>query len=150
MAGQRAKASFDLDDKKFKAALKLAMVKAKLNSAEELHRLGFKIVNRAQRYAPVDSGRLRSSIAIQKRGEDPRGPYIDVGTRVKYANYVEYGTTAHEIKPKTKKALKFKGSTGELVIRKRVYHPGTKPQPFLRPALLEAATEWKPTGIIKK
>lgn len=47
-----------------------------------------------QRGTPVDTGRLRSSITqeIQGRGAELRGV---VGTNVKYAPFVEYGTRPH-------------------------------------------------------
>ena len=45
-------------------------------------------------------------------GEDRKGPYAEIGTNVAYAPFVEYGTQY------------------------------TAAQPFLRPALLEAAREW--------
>ncbi len=114
MAGHRARAQFDLDDKAFRAALKQAVKRMDLLSAEDLERLGYSVVNRARTYAPVDTGRLRNSIDIQEKGRDTSGPFVDVGTRVDYAGFVEYGTR----------------------------HMAA--QPYLRPALLEAVTHWKP------
>lgn len=46
-------------------------------------------------------------------GEDARGPFVDVGTNVEYGPYVEYGTE---------------------------HSPA---QPFMRPALLAAADQWR-------
>ncbi len=140
MAGQNRRSSFNLDSKAFEASLRTAVERAKLQGAEELQRLAFKVVNKAQRYAPVDTGRLRNSIGIKGQGTDIRGPFVDVGTRLNYAPHVEYGTGPHEIRPQSKKALANR-RTGFGPV-KSASHPGTAPQPFIRPALLEAAQEW--------
>jgi len=143
MAGQRSRSSFDLDEKAFKAGLAQAAKRMDLRSAEDLERLGYKVVNGARRYCPVDSNRLRGSIDIQERGRDAKGPFVVVGTPVEYAGYVEFGTPPHKIRPKNKKALaNRKGGFGP--VSGVVNHPGTDPQPFMRPALLEAATNWQP------
>lgn len=46
----------------------------------------------------------------------------------KYAIYVHEGTRPHEIRPKTKKALFWKGALHPV---RRVQHPGTKGVPFM-------------------
>lgn len=48
-----------------------------------------------------------------------------------YAIFVELGTAPHDIFPKTKKALFWEGAAHPV---SSVHHPGTKAQPFLRPA----------------
>lgn len=79
--------------------------------------------------AAVDTGRMRQSIAVRKQGQD-----IVIGPNTEYAGYVEFGTKPHVIEPKPgKKALAFKMG-GNTVIVRRVKHPGTKAQPFVRPA----------------
>lgn len=45
----------------------------------------------AKRFAPVDTGRLRSSIT-HRIGKDSQGPYAEIGTDVDYAIYQELGT----------------------------------------------------------
>ncbi len=75
-----------------------------------------------RRNAPVDSGDLVRSI---KR----RGTTITIGTD--YWHFVEYGTRGHIIRPRTKKALWWPDAQHPV---KKVYHPGTKAQPFIRPA----------------
>jgi len=85
------------------------------------------IESEAKRLCPVDTGRLKSSITHMWRGGDE----VVVGTNVKYASYVEFGTRPHMIFPREKKALYWDGAEHPV---KHVYHPGTKPQPFLRPA----------------
>jgi hypothetical protein len=63
-----------------------------------------------------------------------RGSMHVVGDRVAathpLAPIIEFGSKPHEIGPKAKQALKF-GS----VFAAGVEHPGTKAQPFMRPAL---------------
>jgi phage virion morphogenesis protein len=49
-----------------------------------------------------------------------------VGTNRPYAAAMNNGSKAHEIKPKTKKALAFGGK-----VFKRVKHPGTDARPFM-------------------
>lgn len=95
---------------------------------------------------PVDTGRLRNSIKVIPQ-ED--GILIWMA---EYGKYVEFGTPPHTIEPKNKKALKFEwtnvqgemiGRTGRLkkgmtkaqsknVFFKKVKHPGTRPNPFVR------------------
>ena len=52
----------------------------------------------AKHHAPVDTGRLRASIGhgadgIWKQGHEGNAYYIDVGTNVHYAPYMEFGFT---------------------------------------------------------
>lgn len=96
-----------------------------------------KVVNRARVLTPVDTGRLRASLRIQ-RGRTWRGPNATVGTDVEYAPAVHDGTGPHVIRPVRKKALAFKIG-GRTVIVAKVNHPGTRPRPFLDRALREVA-----------
>ena len=52
-------------------------------------------------------------------------------SNLKYAPAVEFGTRAHIIRAKNKKALYWKGATHPV---KQVNHPGSKAKPFLIPA----------------
>lgn len=88
----------------------------------------------AKQLAQVKTGRLRSS--IQSRFEDGGLTGI-VEARAAHAAYVEYDTRPHIIRPKTAKMLRFKNRRGEWVFAKQVMHPGTKAQPFMRPALAQ-------------
>ena len=74
--------------------------------------------------APVDTARLRQSIKVIVTN---KGLLISM---VNYGLFVEFGTPPHVIKPKSKKALKF----GDTIVKK-VNHPGTRPNPFIRTAL---------------
>ena len=52
-------------------------------------------------------------------------------SNIKYAPGVEYGTKAHIIRAKNKKALCWKGAKHPV---KKVNHPGSKAKPYLIPA----------------
>jgi len=105
-----------------------------------------KVVNRtaarvergAKKRAPVDEGRLRSSIHMRPfRG----GLEIDVGTNVEYGVYQEFGTGIYAVNgdgrktpwayihPKTKKL---------------VWTRGNRPQPFLFPAFEAVKPDFVP------
>lgn len=80
-----------------------------------LKRTSIKVVRRAKRLAPVDTGRLRSSI-VDEISRDSRGLVARVGTDVKYAARIEFGFSG-------------KDSLG------REYNQAA--QPFLRPAVAQ-------------
>lgn len=90
----------------------------------------------AQRHVPVASGALRDSIrvSVRLRRGVPTGTLRAGGrgkgkTSVWYAHLVEFGTRAHEIKPKARKSLFVAG-----LMREVVQHPGAQARPFMRPA----------------
>lgn len=96
------------------------------------------VSNQAKLLAPVDTGHLRASItpSVEVAGEHVIGR---VGTPVSYALDVELGTRSHVIRPRRAKALRFKSKAGKVVYALRVLHPGTRPRPYLGPALDRAA-----------
>ena len=104
------------------------------NVLDKLHKILEKIMYLMEaesvRLCPVNTGRLRNSIHVDKINEDK---WI-MADGVFYGVYVEYGTSPHLITPVRKKALKFKVSN-KVVYTKKVRHPGTNAQPFFRPAL---------------
>ena len=75
----------------------------------------------------VDTGHLRRGISTDIRG---LGATIHT-SNIKYAPGVEYGTKAHIIRAKNKKALYWKGAKHPV---KQVNHPGSKAKPYLIPA----------------
>ena len=113
---------------------------------------GLIVEGQAKLLCPVAGGRLAASITTQSLTQSS-GAGISkptklgethVGTNVEYAPHVEFGTVAHKISVKSKKAL----SDGKSVFGKTVNHPGTQEQPFLRPAL--ALAKGKVLTIVKK
>lgn len=107
MAGQSRRSNVDVDASGFLADLKEEYRRLRLETEQDLYRLGVGVHRRARNLCPVDTGRLRSSIAY-RAGRDSKGPFVDVGTNVSYAAFVEFGTRRQ------------------------------RPQPYLRPALAEA------------
>lgn len=92
----------------------------------------------------VDTGRLRQSITYQFLLVGGK-PVVRVGTNVKYAVYVHEGTGLYGpkhtlIRPKSKKALKWKAKKGSIHAGKdgftyAKYSRGMRPNAFLRDAL---------------
>lgn len=80
-------------------------IERRLNIA--LQRTGFNMERYAKQVCPVDTGKLRSSIRTE--AGDMK---VTIGTNVKYAPHVEYGT--HKMRP----------------------------QPFLRPAVHRGLTQY--------
>jgi hypothetical protein len=79
------------------------------------------------------SGRLAESIISEAHDK-----VLRVGSRdVNYSTDVELGTAPHVITPSNKKALSWPGAAHPVA---RVNHPGTRPYPYLRPALFQRRT----------
>ena len=78
-----------------------------------------KIVDEVTLQGLVDTGTFRNSISLQP----PVGKKITVSDGVKYGIHLEYGTRPHTIRPKTKKALYWKGARHPV---KSVRHPRTR------------------------
>jgi len=62
----------------------------------------------AQKYCPVDTGKLQNSISIVKDDTDSNGDEIvyKIGTDVEYAKFVEFGTKLQEAQPYLRPAAK--------------------------------------------
>lgn len=86
-------------------------------------KLGNELVNGMTRRVAVDTGDLKNSIDFHVIGNKI------FFTMKKHWKYVEFGTAPHEIRVRNKKAL----SDGKTIFGKKVNHPGTSPQPFIRP-----------------
>ena len=96
------------------------------------------VVARAKVLAPVDTGRLRASIRVERRSFFGLRQRWTVGSDVDYAPMVNDGTKPHIIRPKRAKALRFKVG-GKTVYAMVVHHPGTRARPFLDRALQDVA-----------
>lgn len=93
-----------------------------------VRRLTEAIADDARAGCPIDSGELVESIGTRYPGK-MRGMVI-VGTD--HWVPTEFGSPAHEIRPRKKKALAWPGGLHPVG---KVDHPGTPEQPFMRPAL---------------
>jgi len=107
--------------------------------ARAVERTRIDVQNEARRRAPVDTGRLRSSIVSRAEGSGRSVGYV-IGTNVSYAAAVEYGTAPHVIVPRNRKALYWPGAAHPVA---KVNHPGTRAQPFLRPAIEMTPIFWR-------
>jgi len=109
---------------------------------------GERVAQGMKRRAPVSpdgshgrpSGYMRSKVGWELH-RDLIGLYVDIGTSARtpdgapYPLYVEFGTRPHVIRPKRPGGmLRWEDQTGVHYALK-VHHPGTRPQPFMRPAL---------------
>lgn len=94
----RAAAGVDLDDEGFRRGIAEWWSTIQVNGPRDLMRLGQKMRGESMKLCPVDTGRLRSSITVTQ-GRDGKGFFVDVGTNVEYASYVEYGTARSPAQP---------------------------------------------------
>lgn len=96
-------------------------------------RAGANVVrDEAKANVPEKTGLLKAGIKVStssRRGV-VKAIIKTTGKHAYLARWLEYGTAAHFIKPKTAKSLFFAG-----LMRDGVDHPGAAPKPFLRPAL---------------
>lgn len=83
----------------------------------------------------VQTGRYRTSINW-RLGRDSISLFAEIGSRVPYAYFLEFGTPSHEIRPKIKKALWWPAALHPVP---RVRHPGTRAYLVLTKALKAAA-----------
>lgn len=92
-----------------------------------------RVQEEAVKNAPADTGELRRRIAADFNDDT-------VTSEVNYSASVEYGTAPHTIEAKNAKSLRFT-SGGKTVFAKKVNHPGTKPQPYMRTAARKVQSE---------
>lgn len=93
--------------------------------SQAVRRIAIRLEGELKKMSPVNNGQLRQSIKVI-----PNEDSLTIKMN-EHGKWVEFGTPPHVIKPKTKKALKFQ-SNGDSVIVKKVKHPGTRPNPFIR------------------
>lgn len=113
-------------------------IKARLDDAVEtaLEMMGLQAVNYATLKCPVDTGRLRASITKEVRTKERQ---CIIGTNVKYAPYVEFGTGKFASDGRGRKTpWVYQDERGEW---HRTY--GSKPQPFFKPAITEHNEEYR-------
>lgn len=105
MAGQSLTAGgVDFDSAAFMVSLRAAVAKIEIDTEANLWTLGLRVQNNARLLSPVDTGRLRSSI-MATRGKDATGAFVDIGTNVQYAIFVEFGTRYQSAQPFLRPAL---------------------------------------------
>jgi hypothetical protein len=111
-----------------------------------LNDLANTVVKVAQEKAPVVTGELKNSIgvisvsdteAIVGHTNIDRIVVTHNYEHIIYPIFVHEGTAPHIIEPKNKKALAW-GKGGNIIIRKKVKHPGTRAQPYFDEAIASA------------
>lgn len=97
--------------------------------ADHLRKVSKRLVRLAKAQVGVDTGMLKRSInySIVKRG---KGITAVVGSQNRIAYLHHEGTSAHIIRPRRAKTLRF-AYRGRIVYTKLVHHPGTKPNKYL-------------------
>lgn len=125
------------------AKLKSLSVETKSKVINQTAKSSLKIEAESKNKAPVDTGRLRSS--IQTRFED-EGLIGIIYSDVAYAPYVEFGRKAG--KPPPSSALKgwarrHKMEGLSYVIARSIGRKGVKAQPFLRPSFEKEKNDYK-------
>lgn len=124
-------ASTSINTRQYEGVLRRALGLMSQQVRQAVVQTGVDVQNEAKRRCPVDTGLLRSSIVHQVTGSGS-SVNVTVGSRVSYAADVEYGTAPHVIVPRNKKALYWPGAAHPVA---KVNHPGTRAQPFMRPAV---------------
>lgn len=116
----------ELDD-----LLRTLPVKMHRNINRAALRSGAKVyLDEVKQRIPEDSGQLKASARITTRAKGNEvSASVKVGNSVAwYAHLVEFQTRPHIIRATGNGAMRF-GS----VVTREVHHPGTRPQPFMRP-----------------
>lgn len=134
-----ASSSVTINTREYERGLRRYFGRMSDDVARAVERTRIAVQNEARRRAPVDTGRLRSSIVSRTEGGGRSLGYV-IGSNVNYAAAVEYGTAPHVIKPKHKQALFWPGAAHPVA---QVNHPGTRAQPFLRPAIELTPIFWR-------
>lgn len=79
--------------------LKKINKKVKTDIEEALTNSALIVERDAKINAPVDTGRLRSSITHKENDYGSDNPSVEIGTNVQYAEAVEYGTSKQSAQP---------------------------------------------------
>jgi HK97 gp10 family phage protein len=120
------------DISKLADALRQTADNAQITTQQVLVQSANQILAEMEALVPVDTGKLRNSLQIQV---DPDRVTIGPNEHIApYGGYVEFGTKAHTIRPKTPGGVLVFKMNGKTVYAKKVHHPGTRAQPFVRPA----------------
>ena len=91
---------------------------------------------KVKRRIPSKTSRLKGSFGGATGWKWVRGRVASIGTSVSYSRYVDEGTRPHIIRPRTKKALYWKGASHPV---KSVNHPGTKPYEYIKKGVADAS-----------
>ena len=111
----------------------LPQLQRRLEAIDELggymRDLALDAITEQKKRSSVKTGNLRRSIHLGR----VTSTSAETIAGANYAAYVEFGTRAHEIRPRTKKVLRWKDGSGNVRFARRVQHPGTRKQPYMIP-----------------
>ena len=113
-------------------ALKQASKDSGITTQQVLIQASNHILAEMEVRVPVKTGNLRTSLGVQVHSDR-----VVIGPnhlQAPYGGYVEFGTKAHEIRPKNPNGYLVFRMNGQKVFTRKVNHPGTKSQPYVRPA----------------
>ncbi|KAA3687887.1 HK97 gp10 family phage protein [Campylobacter fetus] len=96
-----------------------------------MFRVGAEVVNESKAIAPFKTGNLKKDIQVFKA--DQTSVTIGNSKLAPYAKFVHFGTKPHIIRVKKARVLANKKSG--IIFGKKVNHPGTKANPYLKNAL---------------
>jgi len=120
------------DISKLADALRQTAATSQITTHQVLVQAANQILAEMEVRVPVKTGNLRHSLSIRvDTNKVTIGPNE---TQAPYAGYVEFGTHAHIIEPKNPGGVLAFKMNGVMVYTKKVHHPGTKAQPYVRPA----------------
>jgi hypothetical protein len=116
------------------------------NPRQALGKIGLMVVARAKELVPRQTGNLGRTIRLGQVTDTNVQVLAGGQAGVGYAQFVEFGTKPHVIRPRNKKILawgknrRLSGnarSGSEMIFAHEVNHPGTRAQPYLMPAATE-------------
>lgn len=120
------------DVTKLTEALHQAAATSQVTTQQVLVQSANHILAEMEARVPVRTGKLRGSLSIRVDTDKVTiGPNENIAP---YAGYVEFGTKPHTIRPKRPGGVLAFDVGGRTVFTKQVNHPGTRPQPYVRPA----------------
>lgn len=134
-----ASSSVTINTREYERGLRRYFGRMSDDVARAVDRTRIDVQNEARRRAPVDTGRLRSSIVSRTEGGGRSLGYV-VGTNVNYAAAIEYGVAERDIFPKGKKALFWPGAAHPVA---KVHQKARPARPFLRPAIELTPIFWR-------
>lgn len=140
----------------------MAQLRARLEAikpnSQLMRSLAVAAIAEQKRLVPRKTGNLGRSIHVGRVTATTAETVASAG----YAAAVEFGTKPHPIVPRRKKALRFApGGSGRrlsgaprsgsgVVFAKRVKHPGTRAQPYMRPGAEKAIESFGAEAIVKR
>ena len=131
---------------------RLDAVKPQRIGTQMMRRLGLRAVREQKLLVRRKTGNLGRSIHLGS----VTATSAETVASARYAGAVEFGSRAHDIVPRVRKALRWaaraggarltgtptkaaqRGAAGGVLFAKIVHHPGTKPYPFMAPGARKA------------